>query len=555
MFGTASTGPYLPAYALTIAGTALRIYQWYHSRPLWLDEQMVLLNARDRTFSQLFGALWLNQAAPVGWLSLQRSVITAFGTGDRAMRAVPVLFAIATLWAACWMGRRWMKPLPAAVFVTLCGIAQWMTFYALEAKPYSADAFWALLLPALAIWAAEPADRQSLSLKRTAVWWTAAAAGQWFSYGATFVTPGCAVILFALAWRRSGTRAAAIFGMQGLVWLICFATHYQLSMAVASNDRFLRTYWAAGFPPADTGVAGALQWLRERAEHVASHPGGAASWILFWSIVSYGMAALVLNRPVAGLIVLSVPVSATLLALFHVAPLADRLAFWTVPAMYAAIAVSAGDVFTRFRAGVSRRTYAVLVVAALFSAGAILISREIIVLGRERIIVAGGNHGLDDGRALRLLMGHREPHDIFLTTHFGLPALWWYGNVSIATDAGGSRLLDGAPVFEIRHIWRGTEGCQNQRRLRALSSAIAGTSRAAVYLGFGSNDPPGFQDMVLDDLSKFGTRTFYSLVESEGVAAIYDFRQPPRVDETVPSEERHSAQLGGCVGVRSGRRW
>ena len=173
------------------------------------------------------------------------------------------------------------------------------------------------------------------------------------------------------------------------------------------------------------------------------------------------------------------------------------------------------------------------------------------------MIIGGDNHGLDDGRAIRLLMRHREPQDVFLTTHFGLPALWWYGNVNIANATRESRLMDGAPVFEIGHVWAGAWRCQNERRLGGLSNAIAGKSRAAVYLGFASDDPPGFQQLVLDDLSKLGTQTFYSAIASEGVAAIYDFRQGPSVDrEAVSTDERKlSARLDGCVGVRSARRW
>ena len=558
MLGSTSTGPYFAAYALALAGTALKIYQWYHSRPLWLDEQMVLLNVRDRMFSELIGTLWLNQVAPLGWLALQHNVISAFGTGDRAMRGVPVLFGIATLWAGCWVARRWMNPVAAAVFVTLCAIGQWITFYALEAKPYSADAFWALMLPALAVWAAEPAGgHQRLSLKRTAIWWSAAAAGQWFSFGATFVTPACALVLCAVAWRRLGARSVGIFVLQGVVWLICFAAHYELSMAAASSDQFLQTYWAAGFLPPGSSPAGALQWFGERAESLAAHPGGAAGWALFWVAVLYGLSVLLLDRPVMGLVMLSVPLSAILLAILRLAPLADRLAFWTTPATYVAISVAAGHIFSRLHSAPVRRRYVVLAVAMLFSTAAFVVSAEIASLGRERIIIRGDNHGLDDGRAMRLLMHHREAGDVFLTTHFGLPALWWYGNVDIGDDAGGSRLIDGAPIFEIRHVWRGLHGCQNSTRLKALAHALTDASRAAVYLGFGSDVPPGFNQMVLDDLGELGTRTFYNVVGSEGVAAIYDLRLGPQVDLPPQGAEegKRAEGLSGCVGVQPAQRW
>jgi hypothetical protein len=72
----------------TVAGTALKVYQWYFSRPLWVDEQMVLLNVRDRAVPNLIGSLWMDQAAPLGWLVLQRGFVTLVGTSDRDIRAL-----------------------------------------------------------------------------------------------------------------------------------------------------------------------------------------------------------------------------------------------------------------------------------------------------------------------------------------------------------------------------------------------------------------------------------------------------------------------------------
>jgi hypothetical protein len=413
------------------------------------------------------------------------------------------------------------------------------------------------LLPALAAWAAEPASEQGLSLRRTAIWWGAAAAAQWFSFGAAFATPACALLLCAVAWRRAGSRTSASVAAQGLVWFLCFGLHYALSINVMSSDESLRTFWSTGFPPTES-VAGALQWLGKQAEPLAAHPGGAASWMLFWPALAYGISVLMLQKPVRGLVVLSVIASAVVLALFHVVPLTDRLAFWTTPAMYAAIAIAAGDVFTRIRAGGLRRSYVPLLVAIPFSIGALLVSIEIVELGRERAIIDGSNHGLDDRRGIRMLMRQRQAGDMFLTTKYGLPALWWYGDIGIAD--GGNHLPDGAAVLEITHVHRGIDGCRNRARLGALSSAFAGRSRAAVYLGFGSDVPPGFQQMVLDDLSELGTRTFYSAVAEEGVAAVFDFRAGPQRDREalLPDRKRGAAvheRPDGCVGVRPPRMW
>jgi hypothetical protein len=533
-----------------VAGTALKVYQWYFSRPLWLDEQMVLLNVRDRAIRDLMGPLWMDQAAPLGWLVLQRGVVTMIGTSDRDVRALPVLFGIGTLWAAWWMARHSMKPLAAAIFVMLCGISQWMTFYALEAKPYSADAFCALILLAFGIWAGEGTKERPVNLPRIFLWWAIASVAQWVSFAATLITPACAAALFAIAWRRAGWRAAAGVAVQGLIWLVSFGAHYTLSIGVASNDPYLRNYWAPGFPPNDGGVAGAVRWLMSQGEPLASHPAGTRLWIPFWLTVAYGVAAMLVKRPVIGLMILSMPVSGFLLALFRVMPFTDRLALWTTPPLYAALAIAAGDAFERNDRPRSVREWVGFGAAIVCAVGAWAVCLDIFERGRQNVIIRGANHDLDDRRGVRLLMNQREPGDVFLTAHLGLPAVWWYGQISTAEPNRGRAFPgDGAPLWEISHRQFGVDRCRADAPLTALSKALAGAPRASVYLGFDSNNPPGFQQLVLDDLAQLGTRVFYSRVASEGVSAIYDFRQPP----DAPGPRIY--KLTGCVAVQPAKRW
>ena len=261
-----------------VAGTALKVYQWYFSRPLWLDEQMVLLNVRDRAVTDLIGPLWMDQAAPLGWLVLQRGVVTMIGTSDRDVRALPVLFGIAHALGCVVDGptldetlrRRHLRR--AVRHQSMDDVLR-----NLEAKPYSADAFCALTLLAFGIWACEATKERPVSLPRIFLWWVIASIAQWVSFAATLVTPACAVVLFAIAWRRAGWRAAAAVAVQGLIWLVSFGVHYTLSIRVASNDPYLRNYWAPGFPPNDAGVTGALRWLMNQGEPLASHPGSTDS--------------------------------------------------------------------------------------------------------------------------------------------------------------------------------------------------------------------------------------------------------------------------------------
>ena len=96
--------------------------------------------------------------------------------------------------------------------------------------------------------------------------------------------------------------------------------------------------------------------------------------------------------------------------------------------------------------------------------------------------------------------------------------------------------------------------------MRVLEESLAGVSRAAVYLGFDSKTPPGFQELVLNDLSRLGTRVFYSPVGTEGVVAIYDLRKKPEMltadaSTVEPDRSRQSGPLDGCIGIRPAERW
>src|SRR5262245_53757437 len=108
-----------------MAGALVLIYWTSLARPLWVDEEMLLLNVRERGFLELTGPLWLDQSAPLGWLWLQRLLLLTLGASEPALRSLTVAFGIAMLSTALWIGRRWMGPAGAAVFAALCGIGIW----------------------------------------------------------------------------------------------------------------------------------------------------------------------------------------------------------------------------------------------------------------------------------------------------------------------------------------------------------------------------------------------------------------------------------------------
>jgi hypothetical protein len=70
-------GQIIPALTVVLVVAAYETHHWLGAAPLWLDEETIALNVRDRPVAGLAGTLWLGQSAPLGWLILVRVVTRA----------------------------------------------------------------------------------------------------------------------------------------------------------------------------------------------------------------------------------------------------------------------------------------------------------------------------------------------------------------------------------------------------------------------------------------------------------------------------------------------
>jgi hypothetical protein len=537
-----------------VLGGGLLIYWLAAARPLWVDEEMLALNVRDRTFGQLAGSLWLNQSAPFGWLVLERLLMLTLGTSERAVRLLTVCFGIGTLATATWIGRRWMTPFGAAVLVSMCAFGEWLVFFVLELKHYSGDTFWALLLPALAASSLDDRAGSTSRARTTVAWWLAAAFGLWFGNGAVFVTPGCAVVLVIVSWRRGGWRGASSAAAPGVVWLASFAADYVLVLRHALANPVLDEYWAFAFPPVGDGVVATLGWFARLPEPFAGKPAGSELPFLFWLACASGIGVALARRLLLGFMFATVPLAAVVLSLLHIVPIFERLALWVVPALYVAVALCA-DASVWLRSG--RQRFIASTAAVLAGITALAVAGDIVWRGAEALARKPlSNYGLDDRSSIRLLLAAHRPGDAIVTTHFGLVALWWYGGLDISDIERSGHLPDGSPVFELRHV---PDERDCERAEAELDSAFNGRDRVAVYLGFRLNVlPEGFDKLVMRDLSRRGSVVNYKQYADESQVAIFELGRPtPGHGASVrPAEASGSTAMpSGCVAVMPARRW
>lgn len=523
---------------VTVLGAGIEIVQWLRNAPLWVDEEMIALNFRDRPFSRLAGPLWLGQSAPLGWLATQRAVLLTLGTSELVLRLIPLMFGIGLLIAAAWVGLRWMGGIAAMTLVAMLAVAEWISHYTFELKHYSADTFWALLLPALAVWALEQNEEVLRARRRWMLWWLTAAIGQLFANGAMLVTPACAVVMFAVILRRGGVRHVTPFVAASAIWFVTFAAHYWLSLQYTQNSRFLWSIWGGEVRPESAGLVETVRWLAGRLEPIAWRPGGATAPLLFWIAASAGF--IVGRRRLPGVMFVVVPLFAMLLAVLRLVPLYDRFALWMVPALYVGIALLLDTGVHHTVGGWMTRRWIRVASGLGFTAIALSAAADVVVQGRRHLdigVPADNNHGVDDRTAVKWLLAQSRPGDAVVATRLGWPGIWWYGNIPLSPRPPGGKLPGGVPMIEMYHqrIDCGTD----------LETLASEHQRLIVYVGFPDHEPE-FRSLVVEEL-----RTVGRIVESRDFAAL----SRVLIVETGSAPPAPTSPAKECVGVGVARRW
>ncbi len=412
--------------AVAIAAALLLVSLWARGLPLWVDEQMLALNVRDRPMSEFGRLSLLAQSAPPAWLVLERAALAVFGPGERALRVVPLGFGLGTLVVVVWAARRWMGPAGGITLVTLMGAAPWVVYHATEAKQYSADAFWATLLPVMAAWVIEAVDGPANGDARGRLWWwwSLAAVGPWLSTGAMLVAPACAVVLTTAMARRHGARGVAHVALRGLPWLVSFGVLFTVSLRHTIDSDYMQTYWAFAMPPDSASAWGRVTWVVGRLEAVAMKPAGSRLGIGLWIASALGFA-LGAPRWVAACCA-GVPLTAFLLAALRVVPLFERLSLWVVPALFVGVAMLADRSVQAVVAHRGRHRPWRAAVATLGVAASTIVVADVVLAGAAEVHHTVGsqtNHALDDRAAVRWLEQQKQPGDAWMTTDLAFPAI------------------------------------------------------------------------------------------------------------------------------------
>jgi hypothetical protein len=507
------------ALIAVLAGVALRVWHWTADWPLWLDEQMISMNLRDRGLARLAGQLDNNQSAPLGWLWLQRLVVELFGTGERTLRVVPLLFGIGTLVVGWLVGRRYLGPVGTVALVGFLAVNSSLVRYSAEVKQYSADAFFVLLLLGLAGWVVE-----SPTLRRAATWWAVAAVAGWFSMGSILAVPGFALILFVVAIRRRRWwPAIREVALPGLIWLAAFGAQYTLSLRFATGSDYLATFWdGLGYPPR-SGPLAVARWLLRRPEALSADPlhlnAGLPEGLwpkvvaaLFWLLVAAGLVLAARRRPAYGLLLAAPMATALVLAVLRVVPLAVRLALWLVPVLFVAVAVALDAAARWLRSAIAAMAAhrGRAAIAAVAAAGCLALLVALVPFGASAVSGAATRPGIDDRAAVAWMHTQHRPGDLVLAVGSATRALQWYD-----------------PDQRLRPWRMVLPTPSGECDPTTLVNATTGYTRAIVYTGIRVVPYKDALQVLGRRLGELGTVTDKRTFSSDSIVYVVELHNPP----------------------------
>ena len=248
--------------------SAARVVRYALRFPLWEDECFLSANFLQRGYLDLAGPLDYFQVCPLGFLWVQLTVVKLLGFSEYALRLIPLLAGLSSLFLFRHLAGRFLKGTALVLAVALFSVAYPCIRYSAEAKQYGMELLVSLVLLTLVVeWWRRP--------ERTRWLWALVAftpVAVWLSYSAVFV---CGAIGPFVAWillrsrtsttsrlyspKAHGLRPVGFSCRGWLPWLVfnltvagAFAALYFVSAQHqgAKSLEGMQRAWAGGFPPA-----------------------------------------------------------------------------------------------------------------------------------------------------------------------------------------------------------------------------------------------------------------------------------------------------------------
>lgn len=208
---------------LLVLGVFLRVTEYLDNRSLWYDEARVANQLIDLDIGRMFDPSRTNLGYPLGFLCIEKLLITALGHTEPVLRIFPLLFGIAALVLFPWLVKK--SPLTKAgqiIAVFIFAVSFELIYFSAEAKPYTLDVVISILLLGF-FFDVYKKPFQKISVAKSAL---LACLILLFSYRAAFVVFGAGLPLLAYFFFKKDTEKYKPLLTLNLILTGVFVSYY-----------------------------------------------------------------------------------------------------------------------------------------------------------------------------------------------------------------------------------------------------------------------------------------------------------------------------------------
>ena len=313
-------------------GILLRASKYLPAWSMRGDELSLTSNLMNRSPLELISKpLDFEQAAPFGFLLIEKFLLTVLGRSEYVLRLVPFLAGCASLFL---LQRLLSKP--SAQYGNLFALGafafgDYLIYYSAEIKQYSTDVLICLVLFLIL--------QRHLANEHTTtddMLWLAGAGvfALCFSHPAVFILGGIGIALFAHHFKDKRRLVWVI--ITSAVWAVTFLIVYLLILRHQTTSSYLITFWGnlLSFMPMPPWQD--LSWFPSALDNLFFVVGGLASGlIIVFPIYLLGLWGFVKEKNWGWALALTVPIGLNMLASgFQKFPFHGRLILYLLPLIF-----------------------------------------------------------------------------------------------------------------------------------------------------------------------------------------------------------------------------
>lgn len=317
-------------WGFVFLGIALRLRQYLLNNSLSGDEAGLAVNLVNRNFLGLTQLLDYHQAAPVGFLFIEKLLIVIFGNHDYVLSLFPLFTGCLAVYLIYKLARTSFGTF-GLFAVLMFSISWWLVVYSSILKQYISDTMVVLALVYLAI----NCLREHVRAKDFLTLGIVGFLGIWISHPSVFILAGIGLVLVLEKFtRKEYVPWIWILGI-GIGWVASFGLEYLVSLRHIVADDYLINYWRRAYVPlppwSDKG------WFVDTYFSFllfAFHRADGTMALIALVFTFIGTVTVLIRDWRIGLLVISPLVIAVIVSALQRYPLKDRFMLFLIPFVF-----------------------------------------------------------------------------------------------------------------------------------------------------------------------------------------------------------------------------